>query len=173
MMLIKGTESIKGYNQAVKNIHGLTISRKKRGITRKELSQKSGISLNRIYEYEHGKSLPTIGTYNKLCKVFKWQELTVSPQKESSKTDNLKILDDLLELEAVKLPKPVSFHFAEGHDYIVLATKGGESEPIKDCIFRYKGKQGIHHMFSEVHGGWTRTYTDAQLIGKIIKEVKA
>ena len=40
-----------------------------------------------------------------------------------------------------------------------------------DCIFKYIGKHGIHHCFKEIHGGWSRTYTDAQLVGKDIKEV--
>ena len=38
--------------------------------------------------------------------------------------------------------------------------------------YRYVGKRGIHHMFREINGGWLRTYTDAQLIGKHIKELK-
>ncbi|MBQ3457124.1 MAG: hypothetical protein IJG36_11845, partial [Synergistaceae bacterium] len=41
------------------------------------------------------------------------------------------------------------------------------------CIFRYEGKIGIHHSFREIRGGWTRTYTDPQLIGKHIQEVQS
>lgn len=37
--------------------------------------------------------------------------------------------------------------------------------------FCYIGKQGIHHCFKAVLGGWSRTYTDTQLIGKSILEV--
>ena len=37
--------------------------------------------------------------------------------------------------------------------------------------FVFIEKQGIHHCFKEVDGGWTRTYTDAQLVGKKIVEV--
>ena len=39
------------------------------------------------------------------------------------------------------------------------------------CVFIYLGKQGKHHVFKSVRGGWSRTYTDAQLIGKLIQEV--
>ena len=39
-------------------------------------------------------------------------------------------------------------------------------------VFRYEGKSGIHHKFREARCGWVRTYTDAQLIGKVIKEVQ-
>ena len=39
------------------------------------------------------------------------------------------------------------------------------------CVFRYEGKSGIHYCFREERGGWLRTYTSNQLIGKRIKEV--
>ena len=38
-------------------------------------------------------------------------------------------------------------------------------------IFQYEGTQGIHHCFREIHGGWSRTYTNSQLIDKRIQEV--
>ncbi|MBR0317092.1 MAG: hypothetical protein IJQ99_09520 [Synergistaceae bacterium] len=41
----------------------------------------------------------------------------------------------------------------------------------KDCIFEYLKDEGIHHCFREVRGGWSRTYTDAQLVGKNVKEI--
>ena len=36
----------------------------------------------------------------------------------------------------------------------------------------YEGKEGIHHTFREKVGKWLVTYTDTQLIGKYVKEVK-
>ena len=39
-------------------------------------------------------------------------------------------------------------------------------------VFRYLRKEGPHHMFQEVVGGWLRTYTDAQLVGKFVDEVR-
>lgn len=36
----------------------------------------------------------------------------------------------------------------------------------------YMGKEGIHHKFYEKVGKWIVTYTDSQLIGKIIEEAK-
>ena len=41
----------------------------------------------------------------------------------------------------------------------------------KQCIFVFLRKEGKHHIFRELKGGWTRTYTDAQLIGKSVTEV--
>ncbi len=38
-------------------------------------------------------------------------------------------------------------------------------------VFQYEGTQGIHHCFREIHGGWSRTYTNSQLIDKRIMEV--
>ena len=38
-------------------------------------------------------------------------------------------------------------------------------------VFEYLGTQGIHHCFKEIHGGWSRTYTNSQLIDKRIMEV--
>lgn len=76
-------------------------------------------------------------------------------------------------------PKPVIFEFKFGHSYSIYSN-GKNSHNYNwlspecgtFCVFRYEGKRGIHHIFKEVKGGWTRTYTDAQLIGKHIKEVE-
>lgn len=38
-------------------------------------------------------------------------------------------------------------------------------------IFRYERTEGIHHCFREVYGGWSRTYTDWQLVDKRVLEV--
>ena len=38
-------------------------------------------------------------------------------------------------------------------------------------VLQYLGTQGIHHHFKEIHGGWSRTYTNSQLINKRIQEV--
>lgn len=52
--------------------------------------------------------------------------------------------------------------FSQGKQYIIE----------KDYIFEYLRKDGIHHIFREINGNWTRCYTDPQLIGKTITEVK-
>lgn len=53
----------------------------------------------------------------------------------------------------------------------VLQPLNESSDPEDGYVFRYLGKQGIHHMFIEICGGWSRTYTDAQLVGKELVEV--
>ena len=73
--------------------------------------------------------------------------------------------------------KPES-RFEVGHKYTIITLEGKPKyqELISpttgvNCVFRYEGKHGIHHFFREERGGWTRTYTDVQLIGKRITEV--
>ena len=38
-------------------------------------------------------------------------------------------------------------------------------------IFRYERTEGIHHCFREIRGGWSRTYTDWQLVDKRVLEM--
>ena len=75
------------------------------------------------------------------------------------------------------VPKPITFIFETGRSYTIKDAKSSSnpngmiSPPTGDwCIFKYAGKNGIHHVFTETQGGWKRTYTDAQLIGKKIEE---
>ena len=72
--------------------------------------------------------------------------------------------------------------FVKGCSYLIY-DKGNSTKSVnaaddfvmpatgKGCVFVYKRKEGKHHMFQEARGGWTRTYTDVQLMGKHIKEV--
>lgn len=68
----------------------------------------------------------------------------------------------------VKYERAPEFHFMVGKCYQIEVKPSGLPEVY---VFRYERKQGIHHMFREVRGEWSRTYTDAQLIGKKIQEV--
>ena len=51
----------------------------------------------------------------------------------------------------------------QNHSYSISDVKpqGRVKEKEHDCILRYIGKQGKHHVFKSVRGGWSRTYTDA------------
>ena len=75
-------------------------------------------------------------------------------------------------------------HFKEGHCYRISSTcsvsNSGAKAPKmasagisweRQCTFVFLRKDGKHHIFRELNGGWTRTYTDAQLIGKSVTEV--
>ena len=39
----------------------------------------------------------------------------------------------------------------------------------REWSYEYVGDEGIHHVFKASPGGWTQTYTDAQLTGKSIE----
>ena len=76
-------------------------------------------------------------------------------------------------LEEAKLRAEALNHkFIVGKKYFI--GEEGKFKPLyqADFTFIYEGKQGKHHVFRHFKGNWTRTYTDPQLIGKFIKEVK-
>lgn len=57
--------------------------------------------------------------------------------------------------------------------YYIKDKKGsGWKDLSADFRLVYMGKEGIHHKFYEKVGKWIVTYTNSQLIGKIIKEAK-
>lgn len=83
------------------------------------------------------------------------------------------------EYPAMVSPALEPSRFELGRDYEILSAEGKQTRddiisPTTgiNCIFRYEGKAGIHYCFREIRGGWTRTYTDVQLIGKRIREVE-
>ena len=63
------------------------------------------------------------------------------------------------------------YKFKPYANYYILPKRRGKEE-IRH-VFRYCGKKGVHHVFREVKCGWTRTYTDAQLIGKEVRRVES
>ena len=71
-----------------------------------------------------------------------------------------------------------NYSFLKGHRYYISDSNvfddSGDMKPEtgKGCVFIYLRKEGKHHLFKEECGGWSRTYTDIQLRGKKIKEVK-
>ena len=110
--------------------------------------------------------MPTLKGYNALAKVFGWERLKPKPKKKVAKKtyEARKIIIE----EALPLPKPVKYEFEEGRTYKIYDTQKQQEDDIN--VFRYEGKHGLHHCFRQVRVGWTRTYTDAQLVGKLIKE---
>lgn len=165
--------------QAVENMKKLGLLMGRAKLTTKELSQMTGISIKSLYDYQRGKRMPLLKGYNALAGVFGWEKEKPKPKKAVKKRVMYKPRKIVIE-EAPPLPKPVKYEFEKGHMYRISektyvadifgqlkgSVKWGEE------IFRYEGKQGIHHCFREVRGGWSRTYTDAQLVGKHIKEEK-
>lgn len=125
----------------------------------KKLRQSLGLSINAMAR-EIGVSSTTVSNYEKGI-------LQKQPNNVMTK-----IIEDFLS------GRSRTNNFQVNHCYIILEEnhKGGcfrkceRSSVDKPFIFRYENKQGIHHCFREVRGGWSRTYTDTQLMGKIITE---
>ena len=135
---------------ALKNLAVLKEELASKGITEAELSRRSKIKASSTALYVRNKKLPGITDYNKMAGVLGWKILTATGTEESA-------------LKAER--ESVRAKFIVGKSYKIDSANG--------CVFRYEGKQGIHHVFREIRGNWTRTYTDAQLIGARTEEVNS
>ncbi len=135
----------------------LRSERLQSGLTVKALAKCVGVNPSTIIGYENGSFIPSVELWQRLKKalgVDAWK----TPKPE-------------------QIPEPVTFSFEAGRSYTIKDAKCNPSDFITPhngyrCIFRYAGKDGIHHVFTEIRGGWVRTYTDAQLIGKKIEEAE-
>ncbi len=150
----------------------LQSKRLQRGFSLEFLSKLSRLKQKTIRAYEEGRFTPSKSSWSCLCRILNMteEELELSLRQGDTWTTQKE------EWEY----KPVSFSFNVGHCYVIRDTpysNGAKYEceinPMSGnfCIFKYEGKTGIHHKFIEVKGRWSRTYTDQQLIGKVIKEV--
>lgn len=135
--------------------------RQQQGLTNKALAKKVGIDQSSLSNIELGRQNPSKKVLKRLQKVLgeNFVDTWRTPPQKSR-------------------PQTKTYSFEKGHCYSIV--DGGWKNKACDlispisgwnCVFKYKGKEGIHHVFTEARGGWTRTYTDAQLIGKLIKEV--
>ena len=165
------SETIKDDVKAVANISSLRMSRQKRGWTQKDVSRLSGVGKSQIHDYEAGAVYPTKKNYNKLAQVFGWDTVHIGSKRIEPPRQTQEIVY-LATLPDEPLPRPVKFTFEEGHTYHITERQADPRKPdSRPYEFKYEGQQGIHHVFREVSGNWTRTYTDAQLIGKRREEV--
>ena len=58
--------------ETLRNLERMVSERKRRGITRKDLSAQTGIPQSCLARYEHGTGYPTQGNYLKLAEFFEW-----------------------------------------------------------------------------------------------------
>ncbi len=123
------------------------------GFNKKQMAEKIGVPYWGIVHCERG-DITGSNQSKVFTKVKSYLELT-----------GLQILADT--------PKTTqSPFFLEGHCYSIYSSQYGSSAAFeRSYCFIFLRKEGIHHVFREAHGGWTRTYTDPQLIGKEIREV--
>ena len=140
------------------------------GLTQYQMAEKIGVSEASVMRCENG--YPTIG------KVRTPAQSKIKAFLEVQDISPAVIAESKLVLELEDRQKSIQRHFIEGKCYKIYGGSYGRKTPSqgatweRDCIFMFLRKEGIHHMFREVRGGWTRTYTDAQLVGKNIQEVQ-
>ena len=144
--------------------------RKKAMLSQKNLAKFTGLSGTAIGHYEKGRYKPTPRKWQRIFEVLTNEDMWYVPEPEQ--------ISELSEPEPVEIPEPVKFTFTEGQYYTIRDVYTGrhysDVNPAtgKQCVFRYEGMKGIYHCFVEAVGGWRRTYTNAQLIGKEIREVQ-
>ena len=129
-------------------------------LTQRELSVRIGISSSSISRYENERT-------------------PVSPRVQ--KWVNRKYRQFHLSRKVIKSSKDHSVCSFMPQRYYSIANddKVLHKLSLNPCIhnfnfnfvFQYLSTQGIHHCFREIHGGWSRTYTNSQLIDKRIMEV--
>ena len=162
----------------MEEIRRLSELRKIAGLSQYQLAKRAGLSVRTIKGYEYSAKTPSVKSYNALAEILGFEKLPEpkkikpkksTPQAKSSKTqkryDKVQDTRDDSELLAIALPEKTIFE--TGHLYAIY-----ESPKDRDFVFRYTGKTGIHHCFVEIHGGWSMTLADYQLIGKTVKEVE-
>ena len=147
----------------------------KLGLTARDVGKMTGMDTLQVKNYAENITIPEPKNYNKLAKVFHW------PKLRNRKKANTQVYNQpkgkQLSYEAVQhpeikispIPGSTSFSFSVGQHYQFAREKYSMDH---EYTFSYERKEGIHHVFREIHGGWSRTYTDAQLIGKTIMEVQ-
>ena len=118
---------------------------------------------------------PTVLNYNKLAKFFDWKTVNIpfgvrekaKIARETHKKDRATEVDTFEFPDKKPLPISPKFRFLIGEQYSITDTKSKVAEENKE-ILTYVGKTGRHHQFKNVYGGWEISFTDSQLIGKVI-----
>ena len=142
--------------------------RKNADLSIKQLAFLSHVSIRSISNGENGKQRLSLRTWDKLKKILRI-EYKKAQERQA---------DTWITPPKTPLLKLKTFDFIIGNIYTIRDIRCG-GHAYSDiyphfgalCNFRYERKDGIHHVFTETQGDWTRTYTDAQLIGKRIEEV--
>lgn len=129
-------------------------------ITQRELSVRLGISASTISRYENGRTpvSPRVRKWvNRKYRQYHLSRKVIKSSKDHSVCDF----------------KPHRCYSINDSDRILrrLTFNPCIHDFTFNYVFQYLGTQGIHHCFKEIHGGWSRTYTNSQLIDKRIQEV--
>ncbi|MBQ3760026.1 MAG: helix-turn-helix domain-containing protein [Synergistaceae bacterium] len=122
-------------------------------LTQRELSVRIGISASTISRYENERTAVSPRVQKWVNRKYRQYHLSHKVIKSSK--DN-----------SVCAFMPHRCYFIADDDKILHHLTFAFN-----YVFQYLGTQGIHHCFREIHGGWSRTYTNSQLVDKRIMEV--
>ena len=129
-------------------------------LTQRELSTRIGISASSISRYENERT-PVSSRVQRWVKR-KYRQYQLSRKVIKSAKDNL-VCAFMLQRYYSIADNDKIFHR--------LSINPCINDFTLNYVFEYLGAQGIHHCFREIHGGWSRTYTNSQLIDKRVMEV--
>lgn len=158
-----------------KNSNNLKELRQALGMSQYKLAEEVGVARDTVRLWEQGVSFPQSRFKGKLSDIFNG-ELTFGPPSDTEDKPPVrtKKFYDMEEhaIQAVVKNRTIARFFAVGKCYNISdSANSSEHSPIQQSILRYERKEGIHHVFREVRGKWIVTYTDAQLVGKYVKEI--
>ena len=152
------------------NHDNLRDLRRTLGLSQHDLAMKIGVSEGAVNYFENNR-------YTKNCNSRARMKINAFIDNFNNNHDASVAPHPILDVPAHS-EKKTTFSFSKGKRYSIFDSSNGKGEADyikpetgKGCIFVYLRKEGKHHIFREERGGWIRTYTDIQLIGKNIQEV--
>ena len=141
------------------------------GLSKTSLAESLGVGRDTIRRWENGTYSPQKRFQKKLTDLFGKEYYPAAKIKPRPK--EFYDMEELAAKNAAQSQASIARTFMVGHCYNISDTPNpSESSTLQQSTLRYERKEGIHHVFREVRGKWIVTYTDAQLIGKYIKEVQ-
>ena len=140
------------------------------GLSKTSLAESLGVGRDTIRHWEDGRYSPQKRFEKKLKEIFGEEYISVEKTVKHGKDFYDK---EYLATQAVAQSLTrIARTFIVGHSYNISDTpKPSDNSLHQQARLRYERKEGIHHVFREERGKWIVTYTDAQLVGKHVKEV--
>lgn len=144
------------------------------GLSQEKLADTVGVGRDTVRHWEKGTSTPQRRFNKKLTDIF-GNNLTLGPPDEASVENTAKHHYECEEEPSITVAEnraAIARSFEVGKCYYIHEKNLVASwDVLQQTPLRYERKFGIHHVFRAVKGNWLITYTDAQLVGKNIKEV--
>ena len=141
------------------------------GLSKTSLAESLGVGRDTIRRWEKGTYFPQKRFQKKLKDLFGDDGYLTTKIKTRPK--EFYDMEEQSAKNAAQSRASIARSFIVGHYYNISDTPNpSESSTLQQSTLRYERKEGIHHVFREERGKWIVTYTDAQLIGKHIKEVQ-